>query len=109
MDRFTYTKPLNEPLTKFYECLQLIETLLDHGLLYPDPNDNNNIMVYRNEGNGSPEGWYRENIHNVARELLHDIDGQHFLRKELEDKGIEMQYVNILARAKYYLREGFEK
>ena len=49
-----------------------LKVAIEKGLLQLDPNDKNRILVYRNAGLSSPEGWYSENILDVARELHND-------------------------------------
>lgn len=91
----TYIKTPEEPLTKLYECLQLLDVLADNDIVQRDPNNRNNIITYRTADELNPEGWYSQNIFTVAEELLYDIEGQQFLRNELESRGIEMQFKNI--------------
>ena len=49
-----------------------LKVAIEKGLLQLDPNDKNRILVYRNAGLSRPEGWYSENILDVARELRND-------------------------------------
>lgn len=108
-----YTKPLDEPLV-MYECIQLLDTLAENGIIHRDPQNRNNILVYivtprrgitSNTSEGSvarekdsinPEGWFSQNLISAAEELLGDIDGQQFLRRELESRNIDMVFDNIL-------------
>lgn len=87
----TYIKSIDQPLT-FYECLQLLEQLIQSKMLQQDPNNRNNVLIYREAGVSSPEGWYSENIHSVAGELMSDLPGQTFLRQALVDNGISMEF-----------------
>lgn len=53
--------------------LLIVDEILDavsNGLLHADPNNSNNILVYREAGTDSPEGWYSENILSVAGALV---------------------------------------
>lgn len=86
-----YTKSLKEPLI-FYECLQLLDVLIKHNIVLRDPNNKNNVIIYRKAQGTNPEGWYSDNIHSVARELTHDIKGQKYLRKVLKTKGILLEF-----------------
>lgn len=38
-------------------------------------------MVYRNAGSQYPEGWYKEDIETVAKELMKDNNGLKLLNK----------------------------
>lgn len=77
----------------FYNCLRLLDTLIRHRLLQKDPTDHckSRILVYRAASEDCPEGWYSENVHDTARELAEDANGQAFLLGELEKRGIGFQ------------------
>lgn len=77
--------PLN-----FYNCLRLLHECVKHGLIQASPRNKDCILVYREAGTESPEGWYEENVHDSARELMVDIDDQKFLIERLKQrKGVE--------------------
>lgn len=91
-----YTKDIDEPLN-FIECVQLIDTLIENDILHRDPNNFNNVLTYRTgldkEKYGVTEGWCSENILDVtASELMIDIEGQKYLRGELQKKGVELHF-----------------
>lgn len=90
-----YTKPKDEPLL-MYECIQLLTTLVDNGIVQKDPNEPNNIAVYREADGVNPEGWYSQNLHEAANELLYDKEGQRFLLDELANRNIPMVFENWL-------------
>lgn len=46
-----------------------IRDAISNGLLHTDPNNTNNILVYRAAGTDNPEGLYSENILSVAGDL----------------------------------------
>ncbi len=46
-----------------------IRDAISNGLLHTDPNNSNNILVYRTAGTDNSEGWYSENILSVAGDL----------------------------------------
>ena len=46
-----------------------IRDAISDGILHTDPNNTNNILVYRAVGTDNPEGWYSENILSVAGDL----------------------------------------
>lgn len=55
------------------------------------------IPIYRNAGSPPelfPEGWYLEDIEDVAQDLMHDEDGQSALINALKEKGVEFQPVD---------------
>lgn len=85
-----YSKCNEQPLI-FIECLKLLEKLVQENLIPQDTNNPNNILVYRKAGANNPEGWYSENIHTAAQELLHDIKGQRYLLNVLSEKGISLE------------------
>lgn len=73
----------NKPLN-FYQCIQLLSSLVNKNIVQRDPNNANNILVYRNATNDFPEGFYSENLMTVASELVGDIEGQTYLVEQLE-------------------------
>ena len=89
---------LEKPLV-FIQCLKLLELCVQNGLVVQDPNPDNdaerkdNILVYRAAGTDSPEGWYSENIHSTAQELMRDMDSQQFLLNELEKASIPLSEI----------------
>lgn len=92
-----YTKSMDEPLI-MYECMQLLDTLVKNGIIHRDPDNANNILVYMKADELNPEGWYSQNLMSAAQDLLDDIDGQQFLRRELENRNIDMVFENILLK-----------
>lgn len=70
----------------FVECLQLIDHLIREKILFQDPDNKNNVIVYREKGETSPEGWCSENIHTAARELANDEKAQLFLLEAYIEK-----------------------
>lgn len=53
-----------------------IQDAISNGFLHADPNNSNNILVYREAGSRSPEGWYSENILSVAGDLA--LNSSHY-------------------------------
>lgn len=82
----------------FYNCLRLLNECVKAGLIQLSSENSNDILVYRQAGNSSPEGWYAENIFTVAQELMLDLEGQKFLACALKDAGIEFQEENFQRR-----------
>lgn len=91
MGKYSYSKADNGPLT-FWETVQMLETLVEAKLLSIDPNEPNNILIYRNAGEDNPEGWYSENIFSAASKLQQDIKSQEFLRNELKKAGVVLVF-----------------
>lgn len=94
LEKEIYTKSIEEPLI-FIECVQLLETLIENKIIQKDPNNKDNILVYRLAGTENPEGWYSENILTSASEIFHDEESQQFLRKLLEEKGIVLKFRKV--------------
>lgn len=71
----------------FYNCLRLLAACIKADLLTVNPEEPNEIFVYCSAGDENhPEGWYRENIHEAARELVEDENGQSHLMSALKEK-----------------------
>ena len=76
----------------FYHCIQLIDMCIKNNLIKKDPNNDNNILVYRERSEYAPEGWYSDNIHTVARELSKDVYRQRYLMGMLDTKGVRVEF-----------------
>lgn len=82
---------------KFIKIVEELNHAIEKGILQRDPNQSNNILVYRARCESTPEGWYSENILNIASELYHDennyasfkeaIKNEMNHRKTLSEKG----------------------
>lgn len=86
-----YTKEKGEPLN-FIECLHLLRTLEKSKIIQVDPNNKDNLLIYRKAGDSFPEGWYSENIFNIAQDLVNNADDQRFLEDVLEKRGIALTF-----------------
>ena len=84
---------LEQPLCRmtFFNCLHLLHECVKAGLLQRSEKDENCILVYREAGTELPEGWYAENVYNVARELVNDEPALDYLLNELQKKGVEFK------------------
>ena len=71
----------------FFDVKEVIDLCLENNLLTGEKD--NWIAIYRLAGAINPEGWYKEDYHDVIQELMRDEDGFLFLLKELENKGID--------------------
>ena len=100
---YLYTKDMDEPLI-YIECVQLLEKLVENGYIQKDPNNADNILVYRQAGVENPEGWYTENLMSSASDLMRDEKGQKFLRETLAKDGIEMQFKDVMGAARDFLK-----
>ena len=67
----------------FLNCLSLLRELTRKQIIKKDENIRNNILVYRSGHENFPEGWYSENIVEVASELVNDSEGVNYLISEL--------------------------
>lgn len=79
----------------FYNTVRLLDTGLKAGVFQFDPKDKNRMLVYRtgNQETGAPEGWYSENIHEVAQELMNDENGIAVILKEYSNRGISFEAI----------------
>lgn len=107
-DKYLYTKDMSEPLN-FMECEQLLSKLIEEKYILKDPNNENNMLVYRKAGTTYPEGWYSENILSTASDLVNDLQGQKILRETLAKNGIEMQFRDCMGAAKDFLEPIIER
>ena len=71
-------------MLNFCQCINLLSKLIKKGILQKDPNNENNILVYRTAGCDNPEGWYSQNILDAATELSKDEEGQKFLLSQIK-------------------------
>lgn len=71
-------------MLNFCQCINLLSKLIKKGVLQKDPNNENNILVYRTAGCDNPEGWYSQNILDAATELSMDEEGQKFLLSQVK-------------------------
>ena len=61
---------------KFIECVNLLKECVDIGIIMTDKERPDNIIIYCEGTETNPEGWYSENIFDVASELFRDKKGQ---------------------------------
>ena len=69
-----YTKEikLEGKRVRYIDIVEQIEAAIDQGMIHHDPDDKDSILVYRSKGTAAPEGWYSQNILDVASEMYHD-------------------------------------
>ena len=81
---------VKEEKLEYYQCLKLLEYLVEIGLIQKNPKIPSDILVFC-EGNGEeyPEGWYSENIFDAARDLVNKPDDQRILLDAIEEKGFK--------------------
>ena len=96
-------KSIDEPLI-FIECLQLIDVLIKNNFLVRDKNNKDNIIVYREKTEATPEGWYSLNVHDVARELYNDVDSQVYLRNVLLENNIEFEIEDVVGKVNDFMK-----
>jgi hypothetical protein len=68
----------------FTKAKKLINDAIEKKVL--SGHKNSFVMVYRNQSDNMPEGWYKDPIDKVARELSNDELGIKELTKALETK-----------------------
>lgn len=96
------------PVLNFYNCLYLLGELADHNLIKYDPNDHDRVLVYREATKDNPAGWYSENIHTIAQELVNDGNNQIFLLEVYEDQ-LGHPYTQRSYKADLYDKEDYER
>ena len=69
----------------FIQIVGEISKAIDDGFVQTDPNNQNNILIYRLAGKTEPEGWYSENILTVASELANNKDAYNSFKQELSN------------------------
>lgn len=76
------------PMLDYYNCVRLLERLVELDVIQRDPENKDNILVYRDAAEidpsdryapNWPEGWYSENLMSIASELTSDEEGQNYL------------------------------
>ena len=78
----------------FLKIVDEIHEAIKEGFLQVDPNNKNNILVYREAGTKYPEGWYSENILEIASELAQDEQKYQNFIKALEEAREEKSMSN---------------
>lgn len=99
---------MNKENLNFYGCMKLLEACIKAERIHIDPNNQNNILIYRAVGNPPdkfPEGWYSENIHNTAKDLMEDIGGQKALLGVLKEENIEFKIRPIYLKGYDFLEK----
>lgn len=81
-----FEKTMNSEQTdRFNSIFMSLKKAVDRGALHLDPNNSDNIILYKNKGEFSPEGWYSESITDIAHELLNNPDNYESYLKALMD------------------------
>lgn len=75
----------------FLGILSILEEMFSKELLLKDPNNSDNMLVYMEADASNPEGWYSENIHSVAREILADVESQDAILTYAKENGIDVE------------------
>lgn len=81
----------------FFDAFNLLMMATNHGIVH---REGSMVFVYRQAGSPpeeNPEGWYKENITDIAQELMNDEEGQQVLIDALRKKGIEFKHVPDLS------------
>ena len=69
---------------RYTDCLTLINMSIKFGIL---KEEGEKVFIFRNEGKTIHKGWFLEDKHEVAKELMEDDIGQEVLIKALEREG----------------------
>ena len=78
----------------YIDALFLINLCVKHGILQ---SRGSCVFIYRDAGANpeeSPEGWYLEQIDDVACELMNDEEGQRALISALQERGVAFRTVD---------------
>lgn len=75
----------------FLGLLYIAQELIEKGYLQKDPNNPDNILVYRNKGSLFPEGWYSENIMGSISECFNNKAEQDSFLKEASRLGVDIE------------------
>lgn len=70
---------------EFLQCVAEIHDAIHKGALMLDPNNKNNILVWRSGDENLPDGCYAQNILDVASELLADKNNYASFRKVIAE------------------------
>lgn len=79
---------------KFIECVNLLKECVDIGIIMTDKERPDNIIIYCEGTETNPEGWYSENILEVASELFRDKKGQEIVLNALNEKKEQLEKLN---------------
>lgn len=76
----------------FLGLVYIINELLKAGVLQYDPENHDNMLVYRSAGENNPEGWYSQNILSAVSELFQDKKKQmDYVLSVAADNGIDTE------------------
>lgn len=81
----------NDKSVCFLKVIREIDEAIRNGFLQRDPKNENHIFIYRKKGDVNPEGWYSENILEVASELVNDKEGYESFKNELANVRKEIE------------------
>lgn len=75
----------------FLGLMYIIDELLKTGILQYDPENHDNMLVYRSAGENNPEGWYSQNILSAVSELFQDKKQMDYVLSVAADNGIDTE------------------
>lgn len=75
----------------FLGLVYIVNELLKAGVFQYDPENRDNMLIYRQAGKNSPEGWYSENIMSAVSELFQDKDQMEYVLSVAKDSGIDTE------------------
>lgn len=71
---------------KFIHALELIDLCVKNEILQ---DVNGVIPVYRERNADNKEGWYLIRKHDLAQELMRDVEGEKLLISSLKEKNVD--------------------
>jgi hypothetical protein len=80
---------------KFIAYVNLLDALIQEGILKRDPNDRNRVIIYREhvKEEGLPEeGWFSMNVFEVAQELYDNRKCRDSLYESLKANGLTPEF-----------------
>lgn len=75
----------------FLGLMYIIDELLKTGILQYDPENHDNMLVYRSAGENNSEGWYSQNILSAVSELFQDKKQMDYVLSVAADNGIDTE------------------
>lgn len=75
----------------FLGLLYVMDEMLDKNIFQRDPNNPNNMLIYRTGSATTPKGWYSENICSATSDLFQDEKSMEYVLEEAIKAGIDIE------------------
>lgn len=75
----------------FLGLTYIINELLKIDVLQYDPENHDNMLIYRSASENNPEGWYSQNILSAVSELFQDKEQMDYVLSVAADNGIDTE------------------